>query len=200
MKLRVWMIAGLAGTRSLLAQQDDLPKRAPGDGLDFEPKLMLDGPHIAVAAPTAPPEDRVEQLKEALLRAEQRAGGSEQLYKEGILAQVEVEARTLRVIEIRKELADASVSLAAAQADAAKKAFDAREATQAEMDVTAARLKTAQEGANAAAADWHNAQVGAAAIDLKRKRTLYSEGVESRHAVDLAVARLARLSGTAAKP
>jgi len=206
MNMRAWIIVPLLGG-TLLRAQGDLPKHSPGESLDFEPKLMLDGPHASLEAPGAPldslpgehPEERVKQLESNLLRAEQRAADSEQLYKDGILAKVEVEDRQLRVVKARKELADANLAVAAAHADAVKKSFDAHTTVQAEMNAANASLKTARDAAASASAEWDKGQLDAAAIDLKRKRRLYAEGVGSRREVEMAEDRLALLSGTLAQ-
>ena len=186
---------------SLLHAQDDLPKHSAGDTPDFEPKLMLDGPHAGIvdSSPTPSPEDRVQQLEAAVIAAEQRAADSEQLFKEGILAKVELEARYLRIVQLRKELADARLIAAAAQADAAKRAFDGHQATQMDLDSANAALKGAQAAAAGASAEWDAAQLNAAILDLQRKRKLYSEGVGSEHDVQMAEDRVALLSGTAAR-
>ena len=200
MKLPAWIILPLLGT-ALLRAQDDLPRHAPGDSLGFEPKLMLDGPHAALAAPspTASPEDRVAQLEAALLLAQNRVADSEQLFKEGILAKVEVEGRVLRVVQIREELAAARLIVAAARVDAVKKSFAARQASQADLAAANAALGTARETAAATSAEWDQAQIDAAALDLKRKRKLYAEGVGSMHEVQVAEDRLVLLSGTASR-
>ena len=97
---------------------------------DFEPKLMLDGPHAAGVADASPsPEDRVQQLQAAVTRAEARACDSEQLYKEGILAKVEVEERALAVSSRRSAtVADTQFLVAGAKAQAAKKSCVMRNA------------------------------------------------------------------------
>ena len=200
MKPRAWIIATLLGS-ALLCAQDDLPKRAPGEPLDFEPKLMLDGPRALPAGPSPADSRRggVEQMEAALRLAEQRAADSEQLFKEGILARMEVEGRMLRVVQARKELAGARLAAAAARADTVKKSFDARQAPQADLDAPNADLKTAQQTAETTAAEWNKAQIDAATRDLQRKRKLYAEGAGSRREVEMAEDRLALLSGTAAK-
>jgi hypothetical protein len=195
------LLAGMAVAQS--RAQDDLPKHAPGETFDFEPKLMLDGPHANVvpdAPPAMSPADRVKQLEADLLSAEQHAAGCEQLYKDGILAKVEVEGRQMRVVQITKQLADARADAAAAQADAVKKNFDARKASQADLDAAHAALAAARQAAKGASAEWDKAQLNAATIDLQRKRKLYSEGVATRLEVQMAEDRLALLTGTLAKP
>jgi hypothetical protein len=199
MKPRSWITAALLAAAPLRAQ-DDLPKHAPGDSLDFEPKLMLDGPGVMVpdSTPTPTPGDRIEELKAELIRAEQRAADAEQLYKEGILAKVEAEGRVLHVTEVTWRLANACVEAATAQADAVKKSFDAHQAAQADVDAANAALKAAQDAAKRATADWNKAELDAAALDLQRKRKLYAEGVGSRRELEMAEERYAQLSGTGA--
>jgi hypothetical protein len=199
MKLRSWILLALMGAALSRAQDNPLPRHTPDDSLDFEPKLMLDGPHAAAASPTPSPEDRLRRCQAALLAAEQRAADSEQLFKEGILAKVESEARFLRIIQARKELADAALQVAAAHADAVKRSFDAHESSQSDLQAANAALKDAQESAATQTADWDRAEFRAATLDLERKRKLYSEGVGSEREVQMAEDRVALLSGTSAK-
>lgn len=200
MKLSPWIILPLLGT-AILRAQDDLPRHAPGNALDFEPKIILEGTGSALtaASSTPSPEDRVQQCQAALVLAEQRAADSEQLFKEGILAKVEAEACFLRVVQRKKELADALLDAAQARADATAKSFNAHGATQAGLDSANAALKAASAAAASASADWDKAQLDAAIVDLQRKRKLYSEGVASPHEVQVAEDRVALLSGTAEK-
>jgi len=193
MTLRAWIGPFLMGAAVLLAQ-DELPRHAPGDSFDFEPKLMLDGPFASPAAsPTPSADDRVRRLEAALSKAQQRAADSEQFYKEGVLAKVELEARYLRIIEVRKELADARLEVAAANANGAKTAPGSNRAA---LDSANAALTASRAAAAAASTDWDKAQLSAALLDLERKRKLYSEGVGSRHEVEAAEDRVTLLTGT----
>jgi multidrug resistance efflux pump len=199
MKLRASIILPLLGA-VVLGAQDDLPKHAPGEVFDFEPKLMLDGPQAPNAASSpAPTDDRLRQCQANLLRAEQRAVSCEQLFKEGVLAKVELEARFRDIDQARKELADATLDVAAAHADAVKKSFAAHGASQSDLAAATAALKTAQDAADAASAAWDQAQIDAATIDLQRKRKLFSEGVGSRRELQMAEDRVVLLSGTLPK-
>ena len=193
MTLRAWIGPLLMGAAVLLAQ-DELPRHAPGDSFDFEPKLMLDGPFASPAAsPTPSADDRVRRLEAALSKAQQRAADSEQFYKEGVLAKVELEARYLRIIEVRKELADARLEVAAANANGAKTVPGSNRAA---LDSANAALTASRAAAAAASTDWDKAQLSAALLDLERKRKLYSEGVGSRHEVEAAEDRVTLLTGT----
>lgn len=166
--------------------------------MDFEPKLMLEGTggDLLAASPTPSPDDRVEQCNAALMQAEQRAADSEQLFKEGVLAKVEVEASFLRIVQRRKELADALLQAAQARMDATAKALASHGAAQADLDAANADLKAKQAAAAEASDAWDKAQLNAAIVDLQRKQKLYSEGVGSRHELQVAEDRVALLSGT----
>jgi hypothetical protein len=195
MKLRV-LILLLFGAVSLRAQ-DDLPKHASGGGADFPPKLLLENPEARGAAtPTPSPEARVQQCQAALLDAQKRAVDAEQLYKDGILAKVEMEARFMCVIQAGKELADANVDAAAAHADAALKSFSSHAISQADLDAANAALKAARDAAATASAEWDKAQVDAAILNYRRIRQLYSEGVVSKRELQAAEDRVTQLGAT----
>jgi hypothetical protein len=138
-------------------------------------------------------------MQAELLQAQQRAADSEQLYKEGILAKVEVEERALRVTKATKGLADANLAVAAARADAVQKAFAAHTVSQGDLDAANAGMKTAEAADASAKADLDKGMLDAATMDLKRKRKLYAEGVGSKREVEMAEDRLALLCGTGAK-
>jgi hypothetical protein len=202
------LIAALALCRAAIAPAQDLPQRAPGGpAADFPPKLMLDGklPNPASApapdAPDAPasPDDLVRQRQDALRLAERRAVDSEQLYKDGILAKVEAEARVMRVVEARKDLADAELAAAQARADAVKKSFAAHQAAQSDVEAAGKAADGARQAVAVAGRDWAAAQLDAAELDLKRKRKLFGEGVATRHEVEQAEDRVAFLTGTTPK-
>jgi hypothetical protein len=190
MKLRALILLPLLGTEVLSGQQ-----------FDFEPKVLLEGTGAAPlpGSQTLTPEERVEQCRTAVVQAEQRAADSEQLYKEGVLAKVEVETCFLRIVQRRKELADAVVGVAQARVDAVTKALNAHGATQADLDSANADLKAEEEAAATASVAWDKAQLDAAMLDLQRKRKLYSEGVGSRHDLQVAEDRVTLLSGTGAR-
>jgi len=186
---------------ALVRAQDELPKHAASDSLDFEPKLMLEGPRAPHLIPAEPspaisPGDRVKQLEADLLRAQQRAGDSQQLFKEGVLAKVEMEERVLRVVDIQKDLAAARLIVAAAQCDAIKNSVASHQASPADLAAAAIALKTARETAAATSVAWDKARLDAATLDLQRKHKLYSEGVATRREVQLAEDRVLLLSGT----
>jgi hypothetical protein len=180
--------------------QNSLPARSPSLFGDFEPAQMLDGPHSSASpAPVESPDDRLKRCQAALAVAQKRAGEAQGLFQEGILARVEMEGRYMQVVKEQKEVAEATVAVAAARADAVKKSFDAHQSTQADLDSARAALQSAQAAATVAAAAWDKSQLDAATIDLQRKRKLYSEGVCSRKELQMAEDRLILLTGTLPK-
>jgi hypothetical protein len=160
---------------------------------------MLDGPAAAEASPAGSPGEQVKRLQQVLKRTQERAAEAGKLYRDGILARVEMEDRQMRVVKASKELADALVAMDATQVETMKQGLAAKTATQADLDAANAELKKAQDRATAAAADWRKAQMDAAELDLKRKQQLYREGVGSRREVEQAEDRVALLTGSGAQ-
>jgi multidrug resistance efflux pump len=160
---------------------------------------MLDGPRSASIKPSpTPTADALLREREAgLLRAEQSAVDGEQLLKEGILARVEFEARVLRLTQAREEFANAQLAVAAAHTDAAKKSFDTHKASQSDLDSANAALKSAQDAAASASAEWDAAQLQDAVRDFERKRKLFTQGVGSRQDLQMAQDRVTLLTGSA---
>ena len=200
MKMRASLLAALLGAVSLHAEEE-LPKHAPGETFDFEPKLMLDGP-LAKLPPglserqSALAEDRIPKLEAALLKAENRAADCEQLHKEGVISTVEAEDRMIQVLRAKRELAVVRAAVAAHKAVAAKKAFDAHQQSQTELDDANKSWLAALEAAKAAAAELHDAELNVAVADLNRRKKLMAEGIGSRQEVARAQDRLALLTGT----
>lgn len=194
----LWMFVFALWAAPVFAQ-DALPRHANGEAMDFEPKLMLDGPQAGPAEATLglPPDEQLKQAQADLDRARHRAAEGEELYKEGILAKIEEEGRQMRVVRAQKALADAQLAVAAANAGTAHKALAAKQGTQQQVDDADAALKGAQSAATAAAQDWEKAQLDAAKLDLERKRTLYREGASSRREVEMAQDKVMLLSGSA---
>jgi hypothetical protein len=197
MKVSVLLLLCACACGTTLAQVGTPAPRGAGD---FEPAQMLDGPHgVALPTPAESPQDRLQRCQAALAMAQKRAGDAEGLFNEGILARVEMEARFMQVVKAQKDVADATVAVATAHADAVKKSFDAHGSRQAELDAANAALKSAQDAANAASAAWDKSQLDAALLNLRRKRKLYSEGACSRRELQMAEDRMILLTGTLPK-
>ncbi len=158
----------------------EIPSTSSQSSCSTAPALRSPTPH-----PSHQPEAHVRQLEAALLRAGQRAAGSDQLYKDRYPREGGSEARELRVISSPMNW-PAPRDAAAARADAVKLAFDARKATQADLDNADAALATARQSAQSARAEWSKAQLNAATLDIERKRKLFAEGVATTRELQLA--------------
>ena len=166
---------------------DDLPRRAPGDAMDFEPGLLPDTP----AAPDpATVEGRVEA---ALVRAKKNAAEGERLFRAGVIAKVDAEMRALKVVRLGSELAAARAETAKTELDAKRKEFDAGSITRESLDAAQSALDTATTAAADAAAAWQRAELAAAELNLSRHRKLLAAGAGSRTMVRRAEAQLAAL-------
>ena len=171
---------------------DDLPRRAPGDTMEFEPGLITGLP----AQPD--PATAVPRLEAALARAKQNAARSARLFRSGVIAKVEAERDALKVIRLE-------ASLAAARAEAAKTAheekrveFDAGKLSKEDLAAAQTLMDTASADSARAAAAWQRAELAAAELNLSRQRQLVAAGVGSRAMLQRAQAQVAALKGKAA--
>ena len=166
---------------------DDLPRRAPGEAMDFEPGLLLNGP-----VPADPVAD-VPRLEAALIRAKKSAAEGERLFRAGVIAKVEAEKRALKVVRLAAELAAARMESAKIDLTAASKDFDAGSISRGALDAAKAALTSAIADATAAATEWQRAELAAAELNLSRHRKLLAAGIGSRMMVKRAEAQVATL-------
>lgn len=189
------LVVGMA-TMQALAADDELPKRAPDDALDFEPTLMLNdlaGETTAKAASPSAPEAEVERLLGEVNRARTSAARAERLYKSGVLAKVDAEKRALKVVQLTSELEDARRRVATSELETQSKAFDNGHLSADDLRKAEAALAATTANAAAAAAAWQQAQLDAAILDVKRKRQLLAAGIGSKSMVKRAEEKLAAL-------
>src|ERR1044072_5960557 len=120
---------------SLLAEEE-LPQE-PNEALDIEPPLLIQeipsrGP--AQTAPEVAPGLDPERIQLALDKAKKSAASGERLYKSGVIAKVEAENRSLKVIRLETELADTQLELARQAVASQQSRFDAGELSQSELE------------------------------------------------------------------
>ena len=166
---------------------DDLPRRAPGEAMDFEPGLLLNVP-----APADPIAD-VPRLEATLIRARKIAAEGERLFRAGVIAKVEAEKRALKVVKLGADLAAARMESARLDFTAVRKGFDAGTISREALDAAKATLASAIAAANAAAIEWRRAELAAAELNLSRHRKLLASGIGSRTMVKRAEAQVATL-------
>jgi multidrug resistance efflux pump len=187
---------GIFLAASLMAE-DELPKD-PGESLDIEPPLLIQeipsqGP--IQATPGLPPEKEVdpERIQIALEKAKKSAAAGERLYKSGVIAKVEAENRSLKVIRLATELAEAQLELAKQTVASQQSRFDAGEITQSEMESAKTTLVAAINAAQSAAARRDRAELDAALLNLSRQKKLLAVGSGRKSEVSRAEEKVAAL-------
>ena len=178
---------------SLLAQE--APK-SDDESFDIEPPLLVK-PWEAQPAPDDSGESAIPleptKLAQRLEEAKKSAESSARLIKIGVLSKVEAEQRALRVVRLESELAKAQMISAQQQLASLKARFLAGQASQPEVDTATTALTQASAAAQAAGAKYHQAQLDAAELNLRRQRQLLKLGSAHKSDVARAEEKLAQL-------
>ena len=171
---------------------DDLPRRAPGEAMDFEPGLSLTVPFPREPIAGLP------RLEATLAGAKRGAAEGERLFRAGVIAKVESEKRALKVVRIQSDLASARAETAASDLAEKRAQFEKGGISQEALDAAQAALDSATAASAEAAAEWRRAELVAAELNLSRHRKLLAAGVGSRAMVTRAQSQLAALKDKAA--
>ncbi len=116
------------------------------------------------------------------------------------MAKVEAERRALRVVRLESELANAELMAANEAVVTQRKCLDAGEISQADLAPFLAALEQASGAAQAAEAKYRQAQLDAAALDLRRQKQLFAAGSARKADVTRAEEKLAELQHGEEKP
>jgi hypothetical protein len=179
---------------SLLAE-DELPTD-PGESLDIEPPLLIQeipSRGSVQSTPGVAPELDPERIQIALEKAKKSAAASERLYKSGVIAKVEAENRSLRVIRLETELAEAQLELARQIVASQQSRLDAGEISQGEMEIAKTTLVAATNAAQLAATRRDRAELDAALLNLSRQKKLLALGSGRKSEVSRAEEKVAAL-------
>lgn len=179
---------------SLLAEEE-LPQE-PNEPLDIEPPLLIQelpnrGPQSST--PEIAPDTDPERIQIALDKAKKSAASGERLYKSGVIAKVEAESRSLKVIRLETELAEAQLELARQAVASLQARLDAGEISQSEMEGAKATLLAATNAAQSAAARRDRAELDAALLNLSRQKKLLALGSGRKSEVSRAEEKVAAL-------
>ena len=166
---------------------DDLPRRTPGEAMDFEPGLLLTLP-----SPQEPIAG-VPRIDADLDRAKRSASEGERLFRAGVIAKVEAERRSLKVVRLLSDLAAAREEAAKTDLDAKREQLETGTISRDAIAVAEAALLAATSDAAEAAATLQGAELAAAELNLSRHRKLLAAGIGSRTMVHRAEAQLAAL-------
>jgi multidrug resistance efflux pump len=170
------------------ADQSAGNKSEEPDSFDVEPPILKQD-----LSDEPSPNGDMARLEKQLARAKQNAAGAERLYKIGVLARVEVEQRTLKVLRCESDLANARVARAKEELAEKESQLATGEITRDELESMKAALAQLTETAQAAAAKRERAELEAAEANLRRQQKLLKLGVGQKSDVTHAEEKLAEL-------
>ena len=192
---RLFAILAVATLLVSARAADDLPRRAPGEAMDFEPGLLL--PDLANVPG---PADSPARLEAALERAKKSAASGARMFRAGIIAKVEAEKRALKVVRLTAELASAQLAGAKTELETKQAEFAAGKISQEQLDATQASTEAAAEASAKTSTTWARAQLAAAELNLSRQRQLLAAGIGSKSLVSRAQSQVAGLKSKPATP
>ncbi|HMJ05178.1 MAG TPA: hypothetical protein VK474_02880, partial [Chthoniobacterales bacterium] len=172
----------------------DLPRPDDGQPLEIEPPVLIQSraPDETPDEPSPPEQLDLVKLEADLAKAKKSAASGERLYRAGIIAKVESEERTLKVVQVEAKLAEARWT-------AAKTKLDEQKA-QARVVEIEAQLRAGEdqvtEAARAAAEamnEQHRAELEAALRNLQRQQKLLALGSGRKSDVNRAEKKVAEL-------
>lgn len=179
---------------SLLAQEE-LPQD-PTEPLDIEPPLLIQevpsrGPQSST--PEIAPDLDPERIQIALEKAKKSAASGERLFKIGVIAKLDAENRSMKVIRLETELAQAQLESAKQAVVSQQSRFEAGEISQSELDAAKAAEAAATTAAQAAEAKRDRAELDAALLNLRRQKKLLALGSGRKSEVSRAEEKVAAL-------
>jgi hypothetical protein len=137
--------------------------------------------------------DDVARREKQLDRAKKSAANAEHLCEIGVLAKVEMEERSLKVVRCESDLANAQLARAKAELAIEESKIAATQSARVELEAAQAALAQLTEAAQIAAAKRENAEVAAAEANLRRQQKLLKLGSAKKSDVDHAQEKLAEL-------
>ncbi len=162
------------------------------ESFDVEPPLLIPDRGDAALSNANPPDVDLAKLEKDFERAKRNAAGVEHLYRIGVISQVEVEQRALRVIRLEADLANSRLERAKEQAAAVSSVMVNGQAANDER--TKANLAQLTQAAQAAAAKRERAEIAAAEANLHRQQELLAVGSARKSDVSRAEQKLAELT------
>ena len=158
------------------------------DSFDVEPPILKQN-----LSDEPLPNGDVTRLEKQLDRAKQNATGAERLWKIGVLAKVEVEQRSLKVVRCESDLANARVARAKEDFAAKESQLATGEITKDELEAVKTALAQLTEAAQVAAAKRERAELEAAEANLRRQQKLLKLGIGQKSDVTHAEEKVAEL-------
>ena len=163
------------------------------DAFDIEPPILKQNLSDEPMTTAGTPDAEVARLEKQLGRAKRTADGAERLYKIGVLARVEVEQRSLRVVRTESDLATARVTQAKEKIAEEESRVASGENAKDELDAAKATLAQLTEAAQVAMAKRERAELEAAEANVRRQQKLLKLGSANESDVTRAEEKLAEL-------
>jgi hypothetical protein len=170
------------------ADQSAENKSEEPDSFDVEPPILKQN-----LSDEPLPNGDLARLEKQLERAKQNAAGAERLYKIGVLAKMEVEQRSLKVMRCESDLANARVARAKEELAEKESQLATGEITRDELESMKTALAQLTEAAQAATAKRERAELEAAEANLRRQQKLLKLGIGQKSDVTRAEEKLAEL-------
>jgi hypothetical protein len=170
------------------ADQSAGSKSEEPDSFDVEPPILKQN-----LSDEPLPDGDVARLEKQLERAKKNAAGAERLWKIGVLAKMEVEQRSLKVVRCESDLANARVARAKEELAEKESQLATGEITRDELESMKTALAQLTEAAQVATAKRERAELEAAEANLRRQQKLLKLGIAGKDDVDRAQEKLAEL-------
>ena len=170
------------------ADQSARNKSEDPDSFDVEPPILKQN-----LSDEQLPDDDVARLEKQLERAKKNAAGADRLWKIGVLAKMEVEQRSLKVVRCESDLANARVVRAKEEFAEKESQLATGEITRDELESMKTALAQLTEAAQVATAKRERAELDAAEANLRRQQKLLKLGIAGKDDVDRAQEKLAEL-------
>jgi hypothetical protein len=185
----------LAG--AVCGAEEALPEK-PEEPLEIEPPVLIqsraaDGTLVVTGAgEVTDRESELAQLEKNLVRAQRNAAGGERLYRSGIIAKADAEARALTVVQLEAALAEARLAEAKRKAGGDLNSAENESANKG----TDPAVTRAAEIAQRAVEERKRAELEAALRNLQRQQKLLALGSGRKADVNRAEQKLAELQGS----
>jgi len=178
---------------TLAADPSAKKKSDEPDAFDIEPPILKQNLSDEPLTTAGTPDAEIARLEKQLDRAKRTADGAERLYKIGVLARVEVEQRSLRVVRTESDLATARVTQAKEKVAEEESRVASGENAKDELDAAKATLAQLTEAAQVAMAKRERAELEAAEANVRRQQKLLKLGSANESDVTRAEEKLAEL-------
>jgi hypothetical protein len=177
--------------------ESELPKNSE-TSFEVEPPLLIEEQPNRRALPegveSAPErESDPQRIAAALEKAKRSAAAGERLFRSGVIAKVEAENFSLKVVRLQADLAKAQLERAKAEVTSHQARLAAGEIAPVEVERAKSELAQATAAEQAASANRDRAEMDAALMNLQRQKKLLALGSGRKSEVNRAAEKVAAL-------